>query len=124
LKRKTFSAVRLLVKPSSWPILFVGTEAASPRFPVTRGSDDRRNAPMLKTLLASSILSLVLLFAPLGAISPISGSGTAGLSPAHAEFGIGLGGVYIDDGYDYYYDDDDDYYYYDDDDDYYFYYDD
>lgn len=78
---------------------------------------------MLKTLLASSILSLVLLFAPLGAISPISGSGTAGLSPAHAEFGVGIGGVYIgDDDYDYYYyDDDDDYYYYDDDDDYYFY---
>jgi hypothetical protein len=46
---------------------------------------------MLKTLLASTSLSLVLLCIPMGSVGPFSTSGAAGLAPAHAEFGISLG---------------------------------
>ena len=46
---------------------------------------------MLKTLLVSTSLSLVLLCMPVGSFGPLSTSGAAGLSPAHAEFGISLG---------------------------------
>jgi hypothetical protein len=55
---------------------------------------------MLKTLLASTSLALALLFVPLGSSGPLSTTGAAGLSPAHAEFGVefGLGGGDDDDG--------------------------
>lgn len=47
---------------------------------------------MLKTMLASTSLSLGLLFLPVGSIGPMTTSGAAGLSPAHAidvDFGYG-----------------------------------
>jgi hypothetical protein len=48
---------------------------------------------MLKTLLASASLSFAFLLLPLGSVSPISTSGSAGLSTAHAiDIGIELGG--------------------------------
>jgi hypothetical protein len=50
---------------------------------------------MLKTLLASSSLAVALLFAPMGSFGPLSTSGSAGLAPAHAEFGVELGGITI-----------------------------
>jgi hypothetical protein len=55
---------------------------------------------MSKTLLASTSLALALLFVPFGSSGPISTTGAAGLSPAHAEFGVefGLGGGDDDDG--------------------------
>jgi hypothetical protein len=50
---------------------------------------------MFKTLLASSSLSLALLVLPMSSVGPLSTSGAAGLAPAHAEFGIDLGGIEI-----------------------------
>ena len=50
---------------------------------------------MLKTLLASSALSLVLLAMPMTSVGPLSTTGAAGLSPALADFGIDLGGIEI-----------------------------
>jgi hypothetical protein len=50
---------------------------------------------MLKTLLSSASLALVMLFAPMTAVGPLSFSGASGLAPAHAEFGIDLGGITI-----------------------------
>lgn len=44
---------------------------------------------MIKTLFASTSLSLAFLLIPLGAFSPLTGA--AGVSAAHAEFGISLG---------------------------------
>ena len=54
---------------------------------------------MLKTLLSSSGLALALLLMPLGSMGPLATTGAAGLSPAHAEFGVELGlGAGDDDG--------------------------
>jgi hypothetical protein len=55
---------------------------------------------MFKTLLASTSLALALLFVPFGSSGPVSTTGAAGLSPAHAEFGVefGLGGGDDNDG--------------------------
>jgi hypothetical protein len=53
---------------------------------------------MLKTLLASTSLALALLFVPLGSVGPLVTTGAAGLAPAHADFGIELGGVTLGDG--------------------------
>ncbi|MGE3831414.1 MAG: hypothetical protein AB7F76_10520 [Parvibaculaceae bacterium] len=50
---------------------------------------------MIKTLLASSALSLALLAMPMTSVGPLSTTGAAGLAPAHAEFGIDLGGIEI-----------------------------
>jgi hypothetical protein len=50
---------------------------------------------MLKTLLTSASLSLALLFVPLGSVGPLTTSGTAGLSPAHAEYGFDVGGIQL-----------------------------
>jgi hypothetical protein len=44
---------------------------------------------MLKTLLATSALSLVLLAAPIGSVGPLATTGVAALAPAHG-FGIDL----------------------------------
>jgi hypothetical protein len=46
---------------------------------------------MLKTLLLSSSLALALLLMPLGSMGPLATTGAAGLSPAHAEFGVEFG---------------------------------
>jgi hypothetical protein len=51
---------------------------------------------MMKSLLASTSLSFALLFLPIGAFGPITGSGGAGVSPAHAEFGVDLGGIIVE----------------------------
>ena len=57
---------------------------------------------MFRTLLASSSLSLAMLLLPAMPEGPLTATGAAGLSVAHAEFGIDLGGIQIGD------DDDDD----------------
>ncbi len=53
---------------------------------------------MIKTLLASSALSLALLAMPMTSVGPLSTTGAAGVVPAHAEIGIDLGGIEISGG--------------------------